>query len=205
MTEPVVGREAVVEWGFVATALEGDRSGDLHVVAPFERGALLAVLDGLGHGHEAAVAAEAGAAVLRADPGAPVGELILRCHEAMHGTRGAVVTLVSIDAARSRLEWCGVGNVEGVLVRGQRGLPAEAAPTRGGVVGYRLPPIKISTLPIRPGDTIVLASDGVRSGFSGSIEPDDDPQYIAETLFKRYAKTTDDALVLAARYLGGTP
>lgn len=115
------------------------------------------------------------------------------------------MTLVSIDAERSQLEWCGVGNVEAVLVRAQRELPSEAAPTRGGVVGYRLPSLKVSTLPITPGDVIVLASDGIRSGFSGSVERDDEPQQIAAALFARYAKTTDDALVLAVRYLGAPP
>lgn len=205
MNQSVREQGAVVACGFVATSLEGDRSGDLHVVAPFTRGVLLAVLDGLGHGPEAATAAETGAGVLRAEPSAPVAELILRCHEAMHRTRGAVMTLVSIDAQDSTLSWGGVGNVDAVLVRAERGLPSEAAPTRGGVVGYRLPPLKVSTLAITPGDVVVLASDGLRSGFTGAIEPDDEPQQIAEALFARYAKGTDDALVFAARYLGARP
>lgn len=195
----------IVEWGYSSKALERNCSGDLHVVAHFDRGALLAVLDGLGHGEEAAEAAAAGVAVLQEDPGAPLQELVERCHQALRGTRGAAMTVVSIDAVRSELEWCGVGNVEGVLVRGQRDLPSEAAPTRGGVVGYRLPPLKVSHLPITPGDLVVLASDGLRSGFWTSIERADSPQHIADALFARYAKTTDDALVLAARYLGASP
>lgn len=202
---PGSAAQHVVEWGYASRPLEGDCSGDLHVVAHFDRGALLAVLDGLGHGEEAAAASAAGAAVLRADPSAPVQELLLRCNEALRGTRGAVMTLVSIDAVRSELDWCGVGNVEGVLVRGQRGLPSEAVPTRGGVVGYRLPPLKTSTVAITPGDVLVLASDGLRSGFWATIERNDEPQRIADALFARYAKTTDDALVLAARYLGAPP
>jgi phosphoserine phosphatase RsbX len=202
MTASSATTRPVVEWGFASRPLEGDCSGDLHVVAHFDRGALLAVLDGLGHGEEAGQAAAAGMAVLQADPSAPVQDLILRCHEAMRGTRGAVMTVVSIDAVRSELDWCGVGNVEAVLVRGQPGLPSEAVPTRGGVVGYRLPPLKVSSVPITPGDVLVLASDGLRSGFGSAILRDEQPQQIASALFARYAKTTDDALVLAARYLG---
>jgi len=115
------------------------------------------------------------------------------------------MTLVSIDAEYSRLEWGGVGNVDAVLVRAQRGLPNEAAPTRGGVVGYRLPPLKVSSLAITPGDVVVLASDGLRSGFSSYVQPDDEPQQIAESLFARFAKGTDDSLVVVARYLGAKP
>ncbi len=205
MTEPLVAAAPVVEWGYASRPLEGELSGDLHVVVPFDRGALVAVFDGLGHGEDAAEASSAGVAVLRSDPSAPVDELVMRCHEALRGTRGAVMTVASLDAVRSELDWCGVGNVEAVLVRGQRGLPSEAAPTRGGVVGYRLPPLKVSRLPITPGDVLVLASDGLRSGFWTAIERHDEPQQIAEALFARYAKTTDDALVLAVRYLGAAP
>ena len=205
MTAPLPAAEPVVAWGYASRALEGDCSGDVHVVAPFDRGALVAVFDGLGHGEEAAQAATAGAAVLQADPSAPVGELVLRCHDALRGTRGAVLTVVSIDAVRGELEWCGVGNVEGMLVRGQRGLPSEAVPTRGGVVGYRLPPLKVSSVPITPGDILLLASDGLRSGFWAALERDAEPQQMADALFARYAKTTDDALVLAVRYLGAPP
>src|ERR1041384_1429608 len=103
MTAPPTNPPPVVAWGYASKALEGDCSGDLYVVAPYDRGALLAVFDGLGHGVEAAEAAIAGAAVLRAEPTAPVQDLVMRCHEALRGTRGAVMTVVSVDAVRGEL------------------------------------------------------------------------------------------------------
>jgi serine phosphatase RsbU (regulator of sigma subunit) len=198
---------SILSWGFAAAALGGDESGDLHVVAPFVGGAVVAVIDGLGHGHEAALAAEAAAAVLRTHAGSPVDTLVRRCHEALHKTRGAALTLASIDARRSTLAWCGIGNVEGALMRARLapGRSHEAAPTRGGVVGYRLPSLKVDELPLEPGDLLLLASDGIRSGFTRQLELERDPRELAEMIFARDAKTTDDALILAARYLGGAP
>src|SRR2546427_6154648 len=48
----------IVEWGVASQTLAGEvESGDKHVVRIFPHGALLAAIDGLGHGEEAAAAA----------------------------------------------------------------------------------------------------------------------------------------------------
>src|SRR2546428_5084710 len=48
----------IVEWGVASQTLAGEvQSGDKHVVKSFPHGALLAAVDGLGHGEEAAAAA----------------------------------------------------------------------------------------------------------------------------------------------------
>src|SRR2546428_3284421 len=48
----------IVEWGVASQTLAGEvESGDKHVVKIFPHGALLAAIDGLGHGEEAAAAA----------------------------------------------------------------------------------------------------------------------------------------------------
>jgi hypothetical protein len=194
----------IIEWGWAGAPLEGTESGDLHVVAPFPGGALVAVIDGLGHGPAAAAAARTAASILTAHAAAPVRELVERCHEGLRTTRGAVMSLASLDARVSTVEWCGVGNVEGVLLHASA-TPArasEAIGTRGGVVGFRLPPLHVSVVPLLPRDVLVMATDGIRSGFTSSIDPEREPQAVAESVFARHAKNTDDALVVAARYLG---
>ncbi|HEY3745971.1 MAG TPA: hypothetical protein VGL17_07010, partial [Gemmatimonadaceae bacterium] len=86
-----------IAWAWAGTALEGDESGDLHVVALLPRGALLAVIDGLGHGAEAAAAAREAATILRGHAALPVSDLIELCHEGLRKTRGAVMSLASLD------------------------------------------------------------------------------------------------------------
>ena len=203
MIDDVRPESLLVDWAFAACALEDNRSGDVHVVAPFAEGTLLAVIDGLGHGHEAALAAEAAASIMTDIASLPVDEIVLRCHDGMRKTRGAVMTLVSIDARSAILTWCGVGNVEGILMRSrQTESSSEAVPARGGVVGYRLPQLKVNALPIAAGDLILLATDGIRSGFTRHVDPAGTPQEIANTVFVQDAKTSDDALLLVARYAG---
>jgi hypothetical protein len=196
---------AFLEWAAAGVAVDGVESGDLHVVAEHARGALLAVIDGLGHGPEAAAAAREGAAVLRAHSLLPLEELFERCHEAMRQTRGAVMTLVALDAKSSSIDWCGVGNVDAVLLRAESGRRPEAIASRGGVVGYRLPPLSVKRLPVANRDLLVLATDGIRSGFAEAIDLDGEPQFIADGVLAGYAKGTDDALVLVARYTGAVP
>ncbi len=63
---------AALERGEAGAPLAGeDRSGDLAVFAPYEGGALVAAIDGLGHGAAAADAAEAAGAILSERPDDP--------------------------------------------------------------------------------------------------------------------------------------
>jgi hypothetical protein len=196
----------VITWGWAGSALDG-RSGDLHVVAAFPGGALVALLDGLGHGPEAADAAGAAAPVLATFAAEPVLELIRKCHDALRRTRGVVMSVASFRAADATLTWTGVGNVDGALVRKTRSPERddEAIQVRGGVVGYRLPPLRAYTFAVAPGDTLIMATDGVRSGFTTGLDLDDSPQDLAELVLARHAKGSDDAHVVVARYLGATP
>lgn len=194
-------------WGWAGTPLEEPESGDRHVVVPLPDGLLVAVIDGLGHGVEAAVAAEAAEAVLRAHCLLPVQDLIERCHEGLRKTRGAVLSVASFDSRSSTIDWCGVGNVEAVLFHADPLLvpSREALTTRGGVVGYRLPQLKVSTIRVRAGDVLVLVTDGIDNDFTSSVELDREPQPLADFILARHAKSTDDALVFVARFGRGSP
>jgi negative regulator of sigma-B (phosphoserine phosphatase) len=114
------------------------------------------------------------------------------------------MSLVAFDTRSSSLEWCGVGNVEGVLLRANAipGRGRDAISCRGGVVGFRLPAIRVVSVSVSPGDLLVLATDGIRPDFADSIQQPDPPQAIADALLARCAKVSDDRLVLVARYLG---
>jgi negative regulator of sigma-B (phosphoserine phosphatase) len=196
---------AIVDWAVATLALEGEsESGDLHVVMPFEGGALVAAIDGLGHGPEAAVAARSAATALTSHPERPVTELLERCHENLRGTRGAVITLASFDEGRATMSWAGVGNIEGTLLRSDPGeeRPRESVMLVGGVPGHQLPSLRANELRVALGDTLVLATDGVRGGYLDLMDTNDPPQKLADHLLEEYGKATDDALVLVARYVG---
>ncbi len=116
------------------------------------------------------------------------------------------MSVASFHAGEPTMAWCGVGSVAGVLQRvAPFGSPAsETLLLRSGVVGSHLPPLSASAYAVKPGDTLILATDGIRRGFAAELVRAVPPQPAADRILARYARGTDDALVMVARYLGGT-
>jgi phosphoserine phosphatase RsbX len=195
----------VLERGEAGLAHHGERrSGDLAVFAPSMTGGLFAVIDGLGHGDAAADASEAAAEILKAHVDDPPQRLLERCHEELRRTRGAVMTLAWFDLGERTMAWTGVGNVEARFIRAGAGPDArhDSPVVLGGVVGYNLPQVRLSTIPLEPGDAVAIATDGVAADYSVSLETGVAAQALAERVLERHGKGTDDALAAVVRYLG---
>jgi len=204
-----VDAAALIDWGVASSALPGEtQSGDLHLVKPLAGGVLLAVVDGLGHGAEAATAARRAVTTLDEHASESVLALLERCHWALKGSRGVVMSLAFADRRQNALTWAGVGNVECMLFHATAATPANptraSLVTRGGIVGSELPQIRAQVLPLAAGDVVIFATDGIREGFSDGLQFEAPPQQLAEHILSQHGKGTDDALVLVARYRGGT-
>src|SRR5438552_14842308 len=92
MPEASVGAPALIEWGVASLALPGEaESGDRHLVKPVGTGVLVAVVDGLGHGAEAASAAKAAVAALERHASESPVPLLERCHRALEDRKSARV------------------------------------------------------------------------------------------------------------------
>jgi phosphoserine phosphatase RsbX len=195
---------AALERGEAGAPLAGEtRSGDLAVFAPYDGGALVAVVDGLGHGAAAADASEAAAAVLRERPADQPDLLLKRCHDALRTTRGVVATLAWFDLGTGALTWTGIGNVEGRLVRAarRRGDSDDSPTLFGGVLGWSLPAVRVVRTELQPGDCVVMATDGVAADFGSSLMPGVPAEEQARRVLASHARGSDDALVVAVRYL----
>lgn len=192
-----------LEWGVAGIALPGfSESGDRHIVQSFDGGTLVAVMDGLGHGPEAAAAAAEAYAILQANAGENVISLTQKCHAGLKTTRGATMSLASFNFRNALMTWMGVGNVQGILLRVDRDRndKEETLLLRPGVVGNHLPSLQAAVLPISPGDSLAFATDGVESNFDYSCVRCQPPGRAADNILTRYAKGKDDALILVARY-----
>jgi phosphoserine phosphatase RsbX len=198
---------SLVEWGAAASTLPGQgQCGDLHLVKCFPGGVLAAVVDGLGHGNEAAAAAQVALHTLENYSQDSVISLIQRCHEKLRPTRGVVMSMASFNATENTITWVGVGNVAGVLLHRDvhRALSRESLLLRGGVVGDQLPRLYASIIQVKRDDMLIFATDGIQSGFAESANLHDPPQEIADRILAQHARGTDDALVLAVRFVDGT-
>lgn len=184
--------------------------GDQWVVAEGAGATLFGAVDGLGHGGEAAAAARLAAEVLSQHAPEPLDGLLVLCHQALSASRGAAVTLAIADRDGHWLRWLGVGNVAGFLV--PCGIPRSlgraqvaAALVLGGIVGFRLPVLRVpEPVATRPGDVLILATDGVKLDIGPGSRLSGPVGRLANELLERSATDADDALVLAARHRGGT-
>ena len=180
-------------------------SGDLALVKAVGAATFVAVVDGLGHGEDAAAAAHAAVAALDRYSRESLPELIKRCHSALTGMRGVVLSMGTIDPGAGTVTWIGVGNVFGIVLRAdQTTSPSRASLVPlAGFIGSELPNPTARVVPFVRGDTLILASDGIKEGFVESLSAANTPQALADQILARHAKGTDDALVLVARYAGG--
>lgn len=192
----------MISYGLATQTIGGETvCGDQGLVLPFRDGALVAAIDGLGHGEEANFAALKAVGILREHAQAPLLELMHKCHEGLRETRGAVVSLASFNFRQNTISWTGVGNVEGCLLPPPgENLRRETLLLHNGVVGYELPHARVATLPLVPGHTLIFASDGLRSDFSYDLDLALSPQRLADFILAKSIKGTDDALVVVARY-----
>lgn len=179
--------------------------------------ALVAVVDGLGHGPEAALAAETILDALAAHRDSELEALVKLCHEAARHTRGAALGVARVDCPAARVRFVGVGNVRlygaGPPVLAQAAdQPSGASPggrflrafiTNNGIVGYNLPPVMLAgEHQLRGGDVFGLCSDGIAleacfSGLAaiGAARADE----IALQFMATKALARDDAAIVVMR------
>ncbi len=112
------------------------------------------------------------------------------------------MSIASFNSLEKTMTWLGVGNIEGILLREDVFAVSsrKSLLLRGGVLGYQLPPLKESVIPVMPGDTLIFVTDGIRSGFEQGLKLNDKPQQIADSIMGQFSRGTDDALVLVVRY-----
>src|ERR1041385_1719085 len=79
----------LLDWSVAARPLAGQSvCGDSHLVKSIAGGALLAVVDGVGHGEEATAAARTAVQILDRHAGRSIITFFKLCHEVLRRTRG---------------------------------------------------------------------------------------------------------------------
>jgi phosphoserine phosphatase RsbX len=188
-----------VSWGAVVRPKYGQSvSGDLFVVESFAPSGLqVAVIDGLGGGVEAARAATAAGEVVRANPATEPAMLMQQAHTALHGTRGAVMALLTFNLQARSVSYIGVGNIGAQVYSA---FPIKPI-SKNGIIGYRLPSLLKLAYNYNFGDTFVLYSDGISSRFNldSQISATLEPQSLAELILQHHGKDSDDATVVVVR------
>ena len=201
--------DKIVEWSTAIQVREGEAlSGDHYLICRVLDRVLVAVVDGIGHGPEAAHASRRAVEILEANAGESLVSLFTLCHQELRDTRGMVMSLASFDGHGESLTWLGVGNVQGRLLRADMTLVhrEEELLTYSGVVGHEMPAVLVfSVLPVFKGDVLILATDGISHDFTKSVHLGRSAYQIANDILTKHSTGVDDALVIVVKYRKGLP
>ena len=183
--------------GVVCVPLRGETEcGDAwRVVADKHRIAVLLV-DGLGHGPEAASAAAIATTTFGQHASGSPDDALVALDAAMRDTRGAAVSVVVIDEAVRSVRFCGVGNVHARVFKHG---PTEYLVPQNGIVGHGMPPVRSSDAVWHVGARLVMHSDGIlakwRMDAYGKLKTAH-PALLAGVIYRDFARGKDDATVL---------
>jgi phosphoserine phosphatase RsbX len=178
----------------VSLPMQGEiKNGDAALIRELQDGHyLLAVIDGLGHGPDAAAASLAGVELLQElSSTSNVDSAMQDLHRHLRGTRGAAGTLCIIKG--EEMEACAVGNVALMSVNCNVPLVLSA-----GVLGHQVTKFRISSSRLKPGARLALLSDGVSTRFRLEEFRQFEPQAACEEIMTRFRRKHDDATVLIA-------
>ncbi|EJN10961.1 anti-sigma regulatory factor (Ser/Thr protein kinase) [Bradyrhizobium sp. YR681] len=187
-------------WGGVSVAKAGqDVCGDALSVSDAGNVRTLLVVDGLGHGPEAAEAAVEAVRLFHRYAGHSVPNLIDYIHGGLRSTRGAAVSIARFDPAAKNINFAGIGNVAGVIITAG---DTKRMVSMAGTAGFNTRKIRAFDYPFTHG-LIVLHSDGLASTWMVDRYPNLaalHPSLIAAILYRDFTRHRDDATVLVAKW-----
>jgi anti-sigma regulatory factor (Ser/Thr protein kinase) len=183
----------------ISLAAPGEQvSGDAWTVRLQPDHWLVLVADGLGHGPEAAEAADLMVALLhRSPPSSPSpAHLLDDCHDLLRSTRGAAVTLARLTPDPRSLLLSGAGNVSGRLISG---ISDRSLMVQHGTLGVRVRRLQDMAYEWPPHAVLVLHSDGIRTRWKLDDVPgllQAGPAVIAGWILRDHCRGRDDATVV---------
>jgi anti-sigma regulatory factor (Ser/Thr protein kinase) len=177
-----------------------DVCGDAWGFKPGIAGATLLVADGLGHGPDAAAASRCAMEIFQRHAIASPKDVLESVHRGLRSTRGAAVTVASMDEDRRLVVVAGLGNVTAFVC--EKNGSRRQAVTMNGTAGVESrATFREFTYPGPEGSSVVLHSDGLTSHWDPSAYPAllcRAPGVIAGVLFRDFSRGNDDATVMVA-------
>lgn len=164
------------------------------------------VVDGLGHGPEAARAAAEAVRVFRLEDQAPA-ESIKALHGALKPTRGAAAAVGVLEGRT--LHYAGIGNIAGAIVSGD-GRQMRKLVSMSGTAGLTAARIQEFAYDAPPDAIAVVHSDGLSGSWSLASYPGlsgAHPALVCGVLLRDFARGRDDAAIFVGtlRYAAPDP
>lgn len=167
----------------------------------------ICIADGLGHGKEAEIAAQEAMDYVAHHTAHPLPEIFAGCNARLRSTRGVAMGIAVVDNATGSLTYAGVGNTRAMVAPASvAGMPVVSFPGNSGIVGGGYRSLSCDTALLRPGDLVILTTDGLDeyidlSLYDAALRAD--VKRLAEQIMRDWRRDADDAAVLVFRHTGG--
>lgn len=189
--------------GAICVPIEGEEvCGDNWAIAACQRTLTLMVADGLGHGPDAAIAANAAVALTVPHADQTPAVILQRAHTALQGTRGAAVAVSKIDADNTRIHFAGVGNISVcVFYTGN----TRHLLSHNGIVGNNLRKLQAFSETWDRDALLIAHSDGINTRWNLDSYPHlrhCHPGLIAAVIYRDFSRGRDDATIVVIRESG---
>src|SRR6478672_4255490 len=160
---------------------------------------IVMMADGLGHGMQAAEAADEAIRVFRAHSSESPASLISRLHDALKKTRGAAAAIAEVRTLAGTLTYAGVGNISGSILSDTL---SRSLVSYNGTLGHVMSRVQEFKVEWPKDGILVMHSDGLQSRWDLSRYPGilaRHPAIIAGVLLRDFRRERDDASVLVLK------
>jgi len=160
---------------------------------------IVMMADGLGHGMQAAEAADEAVRVFRAHSSESPASLISRLHDALKKTRGAAAAIAEVRTLAGTLTYAGVGNISGSILSHTL---SRSLVSHNGTLGHVMARVQEFKVEWPKDGILVMHSDGLQSRWDLARYPGllaRQPPLIAGVLLRDFRRERDDASVLVLK------
>ena len=199
-TPVVPATERHLELGVVCLPKKGEEvAGDGWLLEPSGDYCTVLVVDGLGHGPNAARAARAATDAFAAHPGATPAALMQICHGALVATRGAAGAAARVALAKSQGTFAGIGNI---ACRVEWTDARRQLVSHSGTLGHVMRRVQEFDFSFPAGALLILHSDGLAGHWASADYPGLGSKHaglIAGVLYRDHERGTDDVTVVVLK------
>lgn len=188
------------EVGAICLPIQGEEvCGDNWAIAACETALSLIVADGLGHGPDAAVAANAAVSHAYQSLDQSPSVLMQKAHSALKGTRGAAVAISKIDLKNTRLGFTGIGNISVCLFYSDK---CRHLVSHNGIVGSNMRKLQEFSEQWEHDALLIAHSDGISTRWDINDYPElrhCHSGLIAAVIYRDFSRGHDDATIVVVR------
>jgi anti-sigma regulatory factor (Ser/Thr protein kinase) len=161
------------------------------------------LVDGLGHGPEAATAARIAIEIVERNAQRDAPEIMDAVHGALRSTRGAAAAVALLQPENELCVYCGIGNIA-ASIRGSGA--ARSMVSHNGTLGHQVRKIQEFQYPFPKGSLLIMHSDGIATHWDLAAYPGIEsrhPALVSAALYRDHNRGRDDLTVFALRNGGG--